>query len=57
MWWNDHVKAAVKRKEDAWKVLGAKNEDAREMCLEVYKKNLEMLKGAFIMQEGGSGIV
>ena len=36
VWWNDHVKAVVKRKEDAWKVLGAKDEDAREMCLEVY---------------------
>ena len=33
------VKTAVKRKEDAWKeVLGAKDEGAREMCLEVYKE-------------------
>ena len=39
MWWNDQVKAAVKRKEDAWKeVLGAKDEVARERCLEVYKE-------------------
>ena len=36
-WWNDQVKAAVKRKEDAWKVLGARDEDSRERCLESYK--------------------
>ena len=39
MWRNDQVKAAVKRKEDAWKeVLGARDEVARERCLEVYKE-------------------
>ena len=38
VWWNDQVKAAVKRKWDAWKeVLGAREEDARRKCLEVYK--------------------
>ena len=31
MWWSDQVKAAVKRKEEAWKeVLGARDEDARK---------------------------
>ena len=31
VWWNDEVKAAVKRKEAAWKeVLGARDEDAKE---------------------------
>ena len=34
VWWNDQVKAAVKRKE----VLGARDEDARERCLEIYKE-------------------
>ena len=39
MWWSDQVKAAGKRKEDAWKeVLGAREEDAREMFLEAYKE-------------------
>ena len=32
--WNDQVKAAVKRKE----LLGARDEDARERCLEIYKE-------------------
>ena len=39
MLWNDQLKAAVKRKEDAWKeVLGARDEEAKESCLEVYKE-------------------
>ena len=33
VWWNNQVNAAVKREE----VLGARDEDARERCLEVYK--------------------
>ena len=38
-WWKDQVKAAVKRKEAAWKdVLGARDEDEKERCLEIYKK-------------------
>ena len=45
VWWNDQVKAAVKRKEDAWKeMLGARDEDAREMCLEVYKEKKGKIK-------------
>ena len=45
VWWNDQVKAAVKRKEDAWKeVLGARDEDARERYLEVYKTEKRKVK-------------
>ena len=45
MWWNDQVKAAVIRKEDVWKeVLGARNADARERCLEVYKEEKRKVK-------------
>ena len=43
--WNDQVKAAVKRKEDAWKeVLGVKDKDARERCFEIYKEENKKVK-------------
>ena len=36
--WNDVVKPAVKRKEAAWKkILGARDEVAKEICMESYK--------------------
>ena len=40
MWWNNEVKPAVKMKE----VLGARDENARERCLEVYKEKKRNLK-------------
>ena len=36
--WNDMVKAAVERK----KVLGAKDEAAKERCMKVYKRKREV---------------
>ena len=43
--WNDHVKTAVQRKGDAWKeVLGARDEDARERYLKVYKEEKRKVK-------------
>ena len=45
MWWNDQIKAAVKRREDAWKeVLGSRDKDAGERCLEVYKEEKRKVK-------------
>ena len=38
--WSDQVKAAVKRKE----VLGARDKDAREKCLEIYKEEKKKVK-------------
>ena len=49
MWWNDEIKAAVKRKEAAWKeVLAANNEDAKERCMEVYREKKRRLKYVYI---------
>ena len=45
LWWNGQVKAEVKREEDGWKeVLGARYEDARESCLEVYEEEKRKVK-------------
>ena len=39
MWWNDKIKAAVRRKENAEKgVLAASNEEIKERCMEVYRE-------------------
>ena len=34
VWWNGKVKTAVRRKEAAWKVLAAKDEEAKERSME-----------------------
>ena len=34
VWWNDEIKAAVMRK----KVLGARDEDAKERCMGAYRR-------------------
>ena len=42
MRWNDHLKAAVKRKEAAWKeVLGAKDEDAKQMSGNLQRRKVK----------------
>ena len=44
VWWNDQIKAAVKRKVAAWKeVLGEMN-NSKERYLEVYREEESMVK-------------
>ena len=38
VWRNDEIKATVRRKEAAWKVFAARDEEAIERCVEVYRK-------------------
>ena len=39
VWWNDEIKAAVRRKETAWKeVITASDEEAKERYMEAYRK-------------------
>ena len=49
VWWNDEVKAAVNRKEVAWKeVLIASNEDTKERCMVDYREGKKKVKGVYI---------
>ena len=39
VWWNNKVKAAVRRKESAWmEVLVAGDEDSKQRCMEAYRE-------------------
>ena len=45
VWWDDEVKAAVKRKETAWKeVLAASDKEAKERCMKAYIEEKRKIK-------------
>ena len=45
VWLNDWVKAAVKRKEAAWKwVLASSDEESKERCMEAYREEKRKVK-------------
>ena len=45
MWWKDEIKAAVRRREAAWKeVFSANDEEAKERCMEVYRQEERKIK-------------
>ena len=44
VWWKGEVKAVVKRKEAAGKVLAASYEEAKERCMEAYKEEKRTVK-------------
>ena len=37
VWWNDEIKAAVSRKEAAWKGVLATSDETKERCMEAYR--------------------
>ena len=52
MWWNDDVKAAVRRMETAWKdVLSASDEETKERCMETYRKEKRKVKRCIIQSK------
>ena len=52
MWWNDEIKAAVRRKEAGWKgVLVASDEETKERCMEVYRKEKRKVKRCIIQRK------
>ena len=45
VWWNDNIKIAVRRKEDAWKVVFvASNKEAKERFMELYREEKRKVK-------------
>ena len=42
--WNDKIKAAVRRKKAAWKVLAASDKEAKERCMEVCREEKRKVK-------------
>ena len=46
MWWNDEIKASVRRKEDAWKgMLTASGEEIKKDVWKRTERRRERLKG------------
>ena len=52
VWWNDEIKAAVKRKEAAWnEVLAASEKEAKERCMEAYRGEKRKVKTCIIQSK------
>ena len=52
MQWNDEIKAAVIRKEAAWKgVLAASDEETKERCMEAYREEKRKAKRCIIQRK------
>ena len=55
VWWNNEIKAAVRRKEAAWKeVLVGSGEKAKERFMKAYKKENRKVKRCMISEEKAS---
>ena len=49
VWWNDKIKAAVRRKVVAWKrVLAASDEETKERCMKDYREEKRKVKRPYI---------
>ena len=49
VWWNNEIKATVRRKEPAWKeVLAGSDEEAKEICMKAYREEKKRVKGVYI---------
>ena len=49
VWWNNEIKASVRRKEAAWKgMLAAGDEETKERCMEACRGEKRGVKGCII---------
>ena len=52
VWWNDEIKATIRRKEAAWKVvLAASYEETKERCMEAYREEKKKVKRCIIQRK------
>ena len=52
VWWNNKIKAAVGRKEGAWKgVLAAFDEETKKRCMEAYREEKRKVKRRIIQSK------
>ena len=52
VWWNEEIKAAVRRKEGAWKgLLAASDKETKERCMEAYRKERKKVKRCIIQSK------
>ena len=50
--WNEEIKAAVRRKEAAWKeVLSASDKETKERCMETYREDKRKVKRCIIQSK------
>ena len=52
VWWKDGIKAAVRRKEAAWKgVLAPSDEETKKRCMEEYREEKRKVKKCIIQSK------
>ena len=52
LWWNNEIKATVRRKEAPWKgVLAASDEGSKERCMEAYREDKRKVKRCIVQSK------
>ena len=51
VWWNDKIKAAVRRKETAWKGVLAASDEETKKCMEAHREEKRKVKRCIIQSK------